>query len=523
MSAAFHLAEELDLRLTSDLFRRAFPERSAGTFVLDGGGASSNPRLDRYAFMGAEPTASFRAVRLRSERGRLPGEGAVVRDDRGRALARVVITASGERETHDGVDPFEALRTFLAEHATPAGTFDPGFPFPLRAGLVGYVGYEAGQFIERLPCLPRPPSSMPDVAFSLHRWVLATSRATGRTWLSVLGRGRAPADARRDAERARDRVLTALLRAARDDGACGATRAEGGSPPDLDGAAAPPRAVLDRAEYLERVALAKAHIEAGDAFEICLTNALHAPLSREDAWALYDALKRDNPAPFAAMLDLPEGAIVSSSPERFLSLDARGLAESRPIKGTRPRGASDDEDAALARALAASDKDRAENAMIVDLVRSDLGKVCAFGTVEVSELFVVEPYATVHQLVSTVRGRLAPDRDAVDLLRACFPPGSMTGAPKIEAMSILERLEPASRGVYSGALGWIDLGGAMDLSVVIRTIVVDGAGATFSVGGAIVTDSDPAAEHDEAEHKARALVRALSVVSRRPSPREERR
>ncbi|MCW5836146.1 MAG: aminodeoxychorismate synthase component I, partial [Labilithrix sp.] len=277
-------------------------------------------------------------------------------------------------------------------------------------------------------------------------------------------------------------------------------------------------ATLSTAEYVARVARAKRHIDAGDAFEICLTNALRAPLARRHAWALFDELRRSNPAPFAALLDLPEGAVVSSSPERFLSLDARGIAESRPIKGTRPRGATPADDARLARELATAEKDRAENAMIVDLVRNDLGRVCRFGTVEAPELFVVEPYATVHQLVSTVRGELDAGKGAIDLLRACFPPGSMTGAPKIEAMRILERLEPVERGVYSGALGWIDLGGAMDLSVVIRTVVLEDDVARFSVGGAIVADSDPADEHEETEHKAFALVRALEATAAAEAP-----
>ena len=269
---------------------------------------------------------------------------------------------------------------------------------------------------------------------------------------------------------------------------------------------------LVRDVYIARVASAKEHIRLGDAFEICLTNAWRTPFAQDDAWALFDELHHSNPAPFAAILDLPEGAIVSSSPERFLSLDSKGVAESRPIKGTRPRGATPEEDARLVADLATSEKDRAENAMIVDLVRNDLGRVCRFGSVEAPELFVIEPYATVHQLVSTVRGELAPGKDGIDLLKACFPPGSMTGAPKIEAMTILEHLEPVERGVYSGALGWIDVGGAMDLSVVIRTAVLRDDIATFSVGGAVVADSDPIAEYEETEHKARALVRALGAV-----------
>jgi anthranilate/para-aminobenzoate synthase component I len=242
-----------------------------------------------------------------------------------------------------------------------------------------------------------------------------------------------------------------------------------------------------------------------------------------DAWELYRELRRANPAPFAAWLDLPEGAIASSSPERFVRLSAEGIAESRPIKGTRPRGKTREDDERIARELASSPKDRAENAMIVDLVRNDLGKVCRFGSVDVPELYAVERYPTVHQLVSTVRGELAKGRDAVDLLSACFPPGSMTGAPKIEAMTILEALEPVERGVYSGALGFIDASGTMDASVVIRSAVVAGGKVSVGVGGAIVADSDPAAEHAEALLKAKALANAIANVTSRARERDRDR
>jgi aminodeoxychorismate synthase component I len=499
--AAFHLACELgEAPISHELFRAAFPERRESVFVFDGGGASASSRLDRAAFMGAEPTATFRARRT------------ATRDELGRTLADITCWhAGGACSAQVAVDPFAALDEFLTANAVPSDVFDSRYPFAFRGGLVGYIGYECGQTLERLPCLPRPSVGMPDMAFAFHRWVIATSRETGTSWLSVVGLGPTRAAARADAESIRDRVLARL------------TASESPRPRSLDGQHSRPRVIpgLPAAEYMTRVALAKDHIASGDTFEICLTNALRAPLSRDQAWPLFDELRRSNPAPFAALLDLPEGAIVSSSPERFLSLDARRIAESRPIKGTRPRGATPEHDARLARELATSEKDRAENAMIVDLVRNDLGRVCRFGTVEAPELFAVEPYATVHQLVSTVRGELEPGKSPIELVRACFPPGSMTGAPKIEAMRILEHLEPAERGVYSGALGWIDLGGEMDLSVVIRTVVIKDDIATFSVGGAVVADSDPRAEHEEAEHKAHALVRALDAVSRRGAPRAE--
>jgi para-aminobenzoate synthetase component I len=508
---AYHLSCELAAAITPERFRAAFPERRASSFILEGGGAFASPRLDRASFMGAEPSALFRARRT------------AARDDAGRVLAHVAIEHAGGRcESRDAVDPFAALRDFLLENALPQDAFDVRHPFPFRAGLVGYIGYECGQTLERLPCLPRPSVGMPDMAFALHRWIIATSRDTGASRLSVIGIGSTDAEARVDAEAVRDRVCERLASASPGVPRPSTSHARSIGPVMSDGARSRGRieAGLPADEYMRRVGIAKDHITAGDTFEICLTNVLRGPLSEELAWPLFDELRRSNAAPFAALLDLPEGTVVSSSPERFLSLDERRIAESRPIKGTRPRGASREEDEALAAELASSEKDRAENAMIVDLVRNDLGRVCRFGTVEAPELFAVEPYATVHQLVSTIRGELAPEHDAIDLLAACFPPGSMTGAPKIEAMSIIERLEPAERGVYSGALGWIDLGGAMDLSVVIRTVVLKDGVATLSAGGAIVADSDPRAEHEETEHKARALIRAIETVSRpvhRPS------
>jgi para-aminobenzoate synthetase component 1 len=369
--------------------------------------------------------------------------------------------------------------------------------------------------LERLPCTPRPQLGMPDIAFFFHDWVLGRCRRTDRSFLSVLGRGTTSSLARTDAERTRDRLLSVfasfekatLLRS---------DRAPEQKPSMLvpsHGAslfsASRSTAVVPRAEYLAKIATAKSHIEAGDAFEICLTHRLEAPFTG-DPFALWQELRRTSPSPFAAFLDLPEGAVCSSSPERFLSVDAGRTVESRPIKGTRPRGATPEEDASLAHDLATCAKDRAENAMIVDLVRNDLGRVCRFGSVETPSLFAVEHYATVHQLVSTVRGQLDDGRDAIDVIRASFPPGSMTGAPKIEAMTILQGLEQTERGAYSGALGWIDFSGPLDLSVVIRTIIVKNGRAHLDVGGAIVADSDSVSEYDETMHKARAPLAALA-------------
>jgi len=204
-------------------------------------------------------------------------------------------------------------------------------------------------------------------------------------------------------------------------------------------------------------------------------------------------------------------AVVGSSPERFLRVESDGAVESRPIKGTRARGRDPEQDRRLREELAGSAKDRAENLMIVDLVRNDLGRVCATGSVAVPELFAVEEYARVFQMVSTVTGRLAPGRDALDLVRATFPPGSMTGAPKIAAMRLLDRLEPVRRGIYSGAVGWLDARGGADLAVVIRTLLVREGRALLHVGAGIVADSDPRAEWRETLDKAAALLDALAA------------
>lgn len=263
-----------------------------------------------------------------------------------------------------------------------------------------------------------------------------------------------------------------------------------------------------RERYREDIEACKRWLRAGDSYEICLTNRVAAETTVAPL-DLYRALRRANPAPFAGFLRFGELAVLSSSPERFLAVDRDGWAESRPIKGTVRRGASLAEDARLADALHAGERFRAENVTIVDLMRNDLGRVCEVGTVGVPELMRVESYETVHQLVSSVRGRLRGGLGAADAVRACFPPGSMTGAPKLRTMEILDELEGEARGVYSGAIGWFGCCGACDLSVAIRTIVLDRGRATIGAGGAIVVDSDPDLEIEEMLLKAEAAAAAL--------------
>ena len=265
-------------------------------------------------------------------------------------------------------------------------------------------------------------------------------------------------------------------------------------------------------EYLDLIDQCQQQIRAGESYEICLTNHATWP-GRVDEAALALAMREASPVPFAAWLRGPGPTVLSASPERFVSVSANGVVEARPIKGTRPRGTDPATDAALVKELRTSIKDRAENLMIVDLLRNDLHRVCRSGSVHVPRVFEVESYATVHQLVSTVRGQLAEGMDCLDVIGTCFPGGSMTGAPKVRTMEILDRLEGGPRGVYSGALGWIGLDGAMDLSIVIRTVTVADGVVQFGVGGAITALSDPAEEYAETLVKAWALTRALRAAS----------
>ena len=278
-------------------------------------------------------------------------------------------------------------------------------------------------------------------------------------------------------------------------------------------AAAPaiPLAVRDtRDEYLEKIACAQDLITRGESYEICLTTQLFAVTETVDPLAAYLALREANPTSYGSYLRLGEMAVLSSSPERFITIDASGRVESKPIKGTRPRGRTREEDAAIIAELANNPKDRAENLMIVDLVRNDLARGAQPATVRVDKLFDVETYATAHQLVSTVSAQLGTN-DPIDCVRAAFPGGSMTGAPKIRTMGIIDELESGPRGVYSGGLGYFSLDGSVDLSMVIRTLVLTPGRMEYGVGGAILALSDPAAEWEEIRVKTRPLLGLLGV------------
>ena len=368
----------------------------------------------------------------------------------------------------------------------------PGLP-PFQGGIAGYVSYEWGAELERV-ARPKPDRFTPqisDVLLALYDWVIAWDHLEEKAWL--IG----AAD--------RTKWVREQLK---------------GTPPAVRDDPAPsphaPQSNVSRAEYEAAVSRIREYIAAGDVYQVNLAQRFHT-VFRGSPLALYRRLRARNPAPFGAYLDFAGTVVTSISPERFLHFDPQTrLVEARPIKGTRPRGATAVRDQTLARELAQSEKDRAENIMIVDLLRNDLGKVCRTGSVTVPKLFALESHPTVHHLVSTVTGVLADDRDGFDLLRAAFPGGSVTGAPKIRAMEILAELERAPRGVYCGAIGYVSATGAMDFNIPIRTIVVRDAIATFHAGAGIVWDSEPAAEYQETLAKARTMIEALTSPRRMP-------
>ena len=510
------LTRELDSRALGSLpfwrFAGLFPPGSH-CFLLDS--ALSGGKLGRFSFLGGEPAAILTAHRIPAASGPA-GSGPVTRGQAARlALTRWKfpdgrVSDPPETCAWEG-DPFAALRNLQGEYWPDPDASPPADPTPpFGCGLVGYFGYEAGHFLEKLPDTGRDDLQLPDLAFLAVDEVLAWDHRTGSLTVTVTGRGPDQGAAHADAAARADRWPGRLAGFAADCAAAKADRIPAVAP--AAGAPLPVRAHFTREAYCAAVQQCRDHILAGDAFEICLTHRLETD-QPGPAWDLYRTLRGINPAPFASFLQFPDFQVVSASPERFLRLGAGGLVESRPIKGTRPRGENPHQDERLRRELSESAKDRAENLMIVDLVRSDLGRVARIGSVRVPELLVVEDYATVFQLVSTIVAELRPACDALDLVQACFPGGSMTGAPKIEAMKIIDSIEPVGRGVYSGAIGYLDRTGTMDLSIVIRTIVCRGGRCTFGVGGAVVADSDPNAEYQETLDKARALIEALNSLA----------
>ncbi|PWE18760.1 para-aminobenzoate synthase [Marinicauda salina] len=382
----------------------------------------------------------------------------------------------------------DAAAGFAALQAAGRARRAPGEGF--RGGFAGLLSYELGAAFERTPLPETGGAADPVLHMGWYDAVAVFDHQRGE--VRVEGEG--------DAARKLDSVL-----------------AEARPPAGLDARGGRLEAIWPEARYLEAAARAVDYVRAGDVFQVNLSHPFEAELGGADApYAVFRALAEASPAAFAAYLRIDAGrVVVTNSPERFLQVFPDGRVQTRPIKGTRPRGEDPLSDRRLAEALAASEKDRAENLMIVDLMRNDLSRVCAPGTVRAPDLFSVEAFANVHHLVSTVEGRLAAGRDAFDLVAASFPPGSITGAPKLRAMEIIAELEGARRGAYCGAMGWLGADGAADFNVMIRTASFRRHGAGWRVearsGGAITADSDPAAELAETRAKIAALRAAMEA------------
>jgi para-aminobenzoate synthetase component I len=462
------LIAEIETRLSAvecfEVFRKEpFP------FFLDSGMDPS--KLGRYSFMGASP---FRLLKSQ-------GDSVTLKRD------------NGELDLKG--NPFDILGEHLGKYSLKAG--DVKIPF--TGGAVGYFSYDLCHFIERLPSKAVDDLQLPECCFGFYDLVLAFDHQENKAW--IISTGFPELEEKSRLKRAQERIeeiknkLNALSRK---------PVLRENTPAKIE---IKLKGNFTHEDYVRAVEKARQYIIDGDIFEVNISQRFEAETTLSP-YELYLRLRKINPAPFAAYLDFGEVAVVSSSPERFLRLDGDRV-ETRPIKGTLRRGKTPEEDQANATELLSSLKDRAENMMIVDLERNDLGRVCQYGTVKVTELAILESYPTVFHLTSTVVGQLRPEVSRTNLLKATFPGGSITGAPKVRAMEIIDELEPTRRSIYTGNLGYLGFDGGMDLNIVIRTLLVKNGRAYFQVGGAVVYDSDPEAEYIETLDKGRALIKAL--------------
>lgn len=418
-------------------------------------------------------------------------------------LASATVAVTGERTEAQGIkSTFPGLSALSHD-----------LPFKFRLGWVGYLGYELKA---EVGSPNRHESDLPDAVMMFLDRALVIDHVTKSIHLLALRHKHDPTGhaANQDwFDHTRARIASVPAEEVSGTDQRRATSAKAVATSSADRHTANLVARNSRHEYLDLIDQVQEKITDGETYEVCLTNMLEGTVDpHASPLEMYLRLREDNPTPFGAFIRTREAVILSTSPERFLRIGADGRVESKPIKGTRPRGATPAEDEAIKAELAASVKDRSENLMIVDLVRHDLGRTAELGSVQVDTLFGIESYATVYQMVSTVSSRLAEDANPVACVRAAFPPGSMTGAPKLRTMTTIEELEAGPRGVYSGAVGYFSLGGAVDLSVVIRTLVVQGETLRYGVGGAIVALSDSEEEYEETVVKAAPVLRLLGGV-----------
>jgi para-aminobenzoate synthetase component I len=442
-------------------------------FWLDGNLLTTG--LSRYSYMGGQPAFIVRVQQGETE-----------------------CISSTQRKTIHG-NPFTAIGQILEQYSL---TEEPlqSHALPFVAGMVGYFGYEMKQYVENVATRLDHLVGAPEALWMFVDRVLVLDRVEQTAYLTRLVQ-------RQDQVVVMEKEMVEEIEQI---GQASLKKVEEPRLTAIDVSAHEHRfQPLERIDsYWTKIAKIQQHIRRGDLYQACFTYPI-STCCEVHPFLLYRVLRRINPAPFSAYLQMNGLAIVSSSPERLLQCDLHRRLESRPMKGTRPRGNEAVQDRRLRQELQTSNKDRAENSMIVDLVRHDLGRVCEIGSVHVPTLFQVETYATVHQLVSTVRGQLRTDVQPIKAIQMAFPGGSMTGTPKISAMNLLHELEPMGRGVYAGGLGYLDLRGSFDLSMVIRTLICQRGRIHFHVGGGITADSDPAQEYQESIDKAFALKQAI--------------
>ncbi len=428
-------------------------------------------QVSRYSFMGALPWGIYRLYANRLE-----------------------LETGGENRVLDG-DPVEALRREICSIDADEGDL------PFAGGFVGYFGYDFARFLEDLPSEIPDPFELPRAILARYDSVVVFDRAQQKV---VVVSNEIEGEVDRAAALNRLDLLSDLLTRSEEGRAFAipASAEEGGLPVDVS---------LSNKEFQERIRSAKEHIASGDIYQVVLARRWRIPETIAPI-SLYRALRVVNPSPYMVLLETPEVSLVGASPEMLVKKAGRHL-ETRPIAGTRPRSSDPERDSELAKELLGDLKERAEHVMLVDLGRNDLGRVSSPGSVVLPSFMEIERYSHVMHIVSSVSGELSPELDALDALMACFPAGTVTGAPKIRAMEIIDDLEPEARGPYAGAVGYLSFGGDLDTCITIRTLVVRPGEVSFSAGAGIVSDSDPAAEVRETENKAAAMKAAIALAS----------
>lgn len=448
--------------------------RGKYSFLLES--VAGGERIARYSFLGTEPALVFR------------GKGRQIRSIRNGQVQEETLPA--------GQDPLHRLKSLLAPYRVALPEELPRF----FGGLVGYIAYDMVRFFERLPEDTADDLQVDDSCFLLADNLLIFDHVRHR--IIALSNAHVQGDPDKAYDEACERVDALIERLC----------APLPLPPKAPARQAPVVFTPNQTpeQYQQAVARTKEYISAGDGTQMVISQRWKAPV-QSHPFDVYRALRSLNPSPYMFYLELDDMVLAGASPEILVTVEKR-IASTRPIAGTRPRGKTPEEDRRLAQELLADEKERAEHVMLVDLGRNDLGRVCAFGTVRVEELMKIEQYSHVMHIVSSVTGRLAPDKDAFDALRACFPAGTVSGAPKVRAMEIIEELEPTRRGVYAGAVGYFSFNGDMDTCIAIRTIVFKNGVAYIQAGAGIVADSVPQTEHQECLNKARALMRAVEMA-----------